>query len=212
MIVYSYLIEHDLGLAPNPFGGYCTLAVCKPIIRKSSKLKIGDWIIGTASKSLEDTIKRRGLTNKLIYAMQVTERITLNEYWNDKRFQYKKPIMHGTLVRMFGDNFYHQDKDGNWIQEDSAHSNSDGTCNLSHLKKDTGGNNALISNYFYYFGEKAPTIPNNLKEVCHTAIGQKKLSEQLGNEVIQWITSNFQTGIHGDPLNWSEYNQLRLSI
>ena len=23
---FSYKIEHDFGLAPNPFGGYCTLA------------------------------------------------------------------------------------------------------------------------------------------------------------------------------------------
>ena len=52
MKIYSYKIDHDFGLAPNPFGQYCTVAVCKPDIRKSKNLKIGDWIIGTGSKSL----------------------------------------------------------------------------------------------------------------------------------------------------------------
>lgn len=209
MVVYSYLIEHDLGLAPNPFGKYCTLAVCKPKIRKSSKLKLGDWVIGTGSKALEEASGRK-LRDKLIYAMKVTERITLEEYWNDARFQHKKPVMNGTLVTMYGDNFYHKDETGKWVQEDSAHCNIDGTCNPEHLKIDTGGNNVLISDYFFYFGDKALTIPDNFKEICHTGIGEKKLQEQAGNELIDWITANFHTGIHGDPLNWIEYKQLRL--
>lgn len=209
MVVYSYLIEHDLGLAPNPFGKYCTLAVCKPKIRKSSKLELGDWVIGTGSKALEGTTGRK-LTDKLIYAMKVTEKITFENYWDDARFQYKKPIMNGTLVTMYGDNFYHKDENGKWIQEDSAHCNTDGTCNPEHLKTDTSGNNVLISDYFFYFGDKAPTIPDNFKEICHTGIGEKKLPEQMGNELIDWITANFHRGIHGDPLNWTEYNQLNL--
>lgn len=47
MSYFSYVVEHDYGLAPNPFGGYCSLAVCKPGIRGNENLKIGDWIIGT---------------------------------------------------------------------------------------------------------------------------------------------------------------------
>ena len=31
---YSYIITRDYGFAPNPFGGVCTLATCKPKIRK----------------------------------------------------------------------------------------------------------------------------------------------------------------------------------
>lgn len=209
MVVYSYLIEHDLGLAPNPFGQYCTLAVCKSEIRKSKKLVIGDWVIGTGSKALEDTTGKK-LIDKLIYAMEVTERITLEEYWSDPRFQYKKPVMNGTLVTMYGDNFYHKDINGNWIQEDSAHCKLDGTCHPEHLKKDTGGSNVLISQNFYYFGDKAPIIPNELIEICHSTQGQKKITNQLANDLVNWVTNNFNTGIHGDPLNWVENNQLSL--
>lgn len=209
MFLYSYLIEHDLGLAPNPFGRYCTLAVCKPEIRKSKKLAIGDWVIGTGSKALEYTTGRK-LIDKLIYAMKITEKMTLEQYWNDPRFQYKKPVMNGSLVTMYGDNFYHRDENGDWIQEDSAHCKLDGTCHQEHLEKDTGGNNVLISEHFYYFGNQAPTIPDHLSEVCHTTQGQKKVTDQLAIDTVNWIEQNFEHGINGDPLNWITYNQANM--
>lgn len=211
MVIYSYVIEHDFGLAPNPFGRYCTLAVCKPKIRKSSKLKIGDWILGTGSKAIEVSTGKKSLRSKLIYAMQVTEKITFDDYWSDPRFQYKKPKMNGSRVTMFGDNFYHKDENGNWIQEDSAHSRYDGTCNQGHLKKDTSGRYVLISEHFYYFGSNAPTIPHEFLEICKDGIGEKKLENiQFADDFINWIETNFKTGIQGDPLNWQRANQLSL--
>jgi Nucleotide modification associated domain 2 len=211
MVLYSYVIEHDLGLAPNPFGRYCTLAVCKPKIRGSSKLNIGDWVLGTGSKALEKSTGKKGLLRKLIYTMKVTDRVTLEDYWTDGRFQYKKPRMNGSRVAMFGDNFYHKDESGKWIQEDSAHSKADGSCNPDHLKTDTSGRNVLISEHFYYFGGHAPTIPNKFLEICHSGIGEKKFqNEQIGDDFINWVTLNFNTGIHGDPLNWERSNQLSL--
>jgi hypothetical protein len=209
MVIYSYLIEHDLGLAPNPFGTYCTLAVCKPQIRKSNKLKIGDWVIGTGSKALEQSTGRI-LVNKLIYAMQVTEISTLEGYWADCRFEYKKPIMNGPLVTMFGDNFYHKDDNRNWVQEDSAHCKLDGSCSLEHLNKDIGGKNVLISEHFYYFGDEAPVIPDHLLGICHNRQGQKKLTNQQAGDFIKWINTDFNTGIHGDPIGWGEYRQKKL--
>jgi hypothetical protein len=209
MNYYSYLVEHDFGLAPNPFGGFCTLTVCKPQIRKSRNLQIGDWIIGTCSKALEVSFRRR-LRHHLIYAMQVSEIMLMEDYWNDIRFKCKKPILNGSLTLMYGDNFYHKDNHGNWIQEDSAHSNTDGTPNIKHLKIDTGGKNVLVSEHYFYFGQNAPALPANLKTVCHTAIGQKKLTIAEGNEFIIWLTSKYQPGIYGKPINWLIYNQQRL--
>lgn len=209
MNYYSYLVEHDLGLAPNPFGGYCTLTVCKPKIRKSGNLKIGDWIIGTGSKALSKTSGRK-LNQHLIYAMQVFEIISIEEYWNDLRFRSKRPIINGSLQRMYGDNFYHKDFNGNWIQEDSAHSNNDGTPNLKHLKTDTSGRNSIISEHFYYFGQAAPLLPPSLKDICHTGVGQKLLTQELGAEFINWLTNQFEPKIYGKPINWVIYNQQRL--
>lgn len=206
-------MEHDFGLAPNPFGRYCTLAVCKPTIRNSSKLKLGDWVIGTGSKALGKATGRNQIVGNLIYAMQVSERISLEEYWLDQRFEYKKPIMNGSLVTMYGDNFYHKDGSGNWIQEDSAHCNLDGTCNTEHLETDTNGTNVLISEHFFYFGDKAPKIPSELKDVCHTTQGQKVVQPTLlATDFLSWLTTNFQVGIHGDPINWIEYQQLKLKL
>ena len=42
---FMYVVKVDSGFAPNPVGGLCTLACCKPTIRKTAN--VGDWIIGT---------------------------------------------------------------------------------------------------------------------------------------------------------------------
>jgi hypothetical protein len=35
--IFVYVVKHDGGFAPNPFHGFCTLACCKPKIRKGAK-------------------------------------------------------------------------------------------------------------------------------------------------------------------------------
>ena len=45
MKIMSYIITHDYGFAPNPYGGFLTLATCKPKIRNSAK--IGDILVGS---------------------------------------------------------------------------------------------------------------------------------------------------------------------
>jgi hypothetical protein len=84
MAFYSYKMTRDFGFAPNPFGGFCTLATCKPHIRK--KAKVGDWIIGTGSKEIKLTF------DSLIYVMKITEKLDLDVYWNDPRFQYQYSV------------------------------------------------------------------------------------------------------------------------
>lgn len=39
--LFSYCIPYDDGAAPNPFWGLCTLAICKPRIRRAAKEGIG---------------------------------------------------------------------------------------------------------------------------------------------------------------------------
>jgi hypothetical protein len=209
MKVYSYLLDHDYGLAPNPFGKYCTLAVCKPKIRNSGNLDIGDWVIGTGSRALED-FTGRILVHHLVYAMKVEEILTFEEYWADIRFGYKKPVLNGSLSAMYGDNIYHKDDDGNWIQEDSAHSLPNGEINIGHLKKDISGKNVLIGQEFYYFGDNAPFLPNDIHSICHTGVGEKLISIDDQVSLFKWLESNYIYGIHGDPINWIKYNQLNL--
>lgn len=103
---YSYIVARDYGFAPNPFYGVLTLATCKPGIRKTAS--VGDLIIGCSDKA-------HG--NKLIYVALVSEVLTFDQYWNDLRFAKKKPVMNGSLKKLYGDNIYHHDANGNWMQE-----------------------------------------------------------------------------------------------
>lgn len=198
---YSYKIEHDYGLAPNPFGGYCTLAVCRPTIRANKKLNIGDWIIGTGSVKLKNL-------HHLIYIMRVEEKLTFNEYWKDQRFQNKKPQVNGSLVQMYGDNFYHQDfKTNQWIQEDSAHSFPTGLPNPGHIKKDTDGKYVLISKTFCYLGDKSILIPEKFWDICSNGRNMKgpSIDEKNAEKFIKWVLGKYEVGIHGDPINWKTH-------
>ncbi len=88
MRLFSYVVEHDYGPSPNPSGCYCTLAFCK--YRKEPKAPRnvvelaaeGDWVIGTGGKSKLST-RRKGC---LVYAMRVTKKLTLRDYFRDSRF------------------------------------------------------------------------------------------------------------------------------
>jgi len=196
---YSYKIEHDFGLAPNPFGQFCTLAVCKSDIRKNKKLQIGDWIFGTGSAKLKNL-------NHLIYAMQVKEKIKIEQYWDDPRFQYKKPVVNGSMAQMYGDNFYHKNQQTNeWIQEDSAHSLDGGIVNKEHLKTDLGGEYVLTAQIFYYFGDAAFEIPKQFQEICNQGrnIKSTAIPIETADLFIKWLRENHQPGIHGDPINWT---------
>lgn len=201
MKIFSYKLDHDYGLAPNPFGKYCTLAVCKSSIRKNRNIEIGDWVIGTGSARL-------GNLYHLIYAMKVEEKLTTQGYWDDERFAYKKPQVNGSLAQMYGDNMYHRDPENeNWIQENGAHSSEDGTANCEHMDRDVGGEFVLISSQFYYLGDASIEIPEKFQAVCTKGRDMmwKKIPEEVKPDFILWITQNFSIGIHGDPISWKEH-------
>jgi len=84
LLLYSYVVDHDTGFAPNASGYYCTLVHCKfqgaskrrNIVELAEK---GDWILGTGGK------KSTG-NNKIIYLMRVDEKLPFKSYLSDKRF------------------------------------------------------------------------------------------------------------------------------
>lgn len=160
---YSYIVARDYGFAPNPFFGVLTLATCKPGIRYSAE--IGDFIIGNANKA-------HG--NKLIYMAKVSEILTFDQYWNDPRFQRKKPVMNGSLKKLYGDNIYHHDSDGNWMQEDSHHTHEDGSVNMDNLNRDTGTtNHVLICQEFVYLGKSMIDVPEEFEGCIYKKRGYK---------------------------------------
>lgn len=204
MKFYSYKMSKDYGFAPNPFGGICSLATCKGNIRQSAEL--GNWILATGSKEIRPA-------DRIIYCMKVTEKLTFEEYWNDPRFQFKKPIANGSLTKIHGDNVYSKDSSGIWIQHPCQHSFEDGSPNPSHLESDTNGLFVLLSNHFFYFGSLKVQMPSNFRLLlCKSRDREVKSDKYLDlcNSFIKWLSDNFNTGILGDPYHWKIYKQTTL--
>lgn len=109
MAVFSYVVKNDLGFAPNPFHGWCTLACCKPTIRRVAQP--GDLIVGMSSRC-----------EQVVYIMRVSERMGFAEYWRDRRFRAKQPDWNATDPRgRYGDNIYRPREDGSFEQQVSQH-------------------------------------------------------------------------------------------
>jgi hypothetical protein len=196
MALYSYIVARDYGFAPNPFYGVCTLATCKPKIRRCAQ--VGDWVVGTGSKQL-------GLDGHLVYAMKVAEALTYDQYWSDPRFIQKRPNLRGSLKQAFGDNIYHRDpKTGEWIQADSHHSHADGSPNQANMCHDAQSENVLVGVEFAYWGEDAIRIPGRFRhegaDICCKVQGHKCIfPEAFVDEFIKWIQSLNAHGYLGRP-------------
>ncbi len=178
---YSYVVARDFGFAPNPFNGFLSLAACKSKIRKWAH--VGDYVIGNANKKYN---------NKLIYMMRVTKKTTFDEYWENPEYLCKRPVMNGSMKVMYGDNIYHHDKNGNWIQEDSHHSLPNGEINVDNLKRDTGEtDNVLLSTDFFYFGRNMIDLPLRFRRCLYQYIGQKKVSEEDCEALWHYLEANY---------------------
>lgn len=203
MKLYSYIVARDFGFAPNPFFGFCTLATCKPKIRSGAT--IGDWIIGTGAKS------RYNLAGRLIYAMQASDILDFDTYWNDPRFIRKRPNLNGSLKVIYGDNIYHREGK-RWMQSDSHHSFENGRPNKANIKWDTSVNRVLVATKFVYWGKAAPVIPKPFRsfsrtgeDICCKARGHRNLGEELAVAFASWLEQTGKWGVQGEPLEFARH-------
>ena len=175
MRAFSYVVETDSGFAPNPFWGICTLATCKPEIRKVAQ--VGDWVFGWGSASMK-------MTGRLIFAMRVDEVVSFDLYDRDPRFQCKKPSFSRTPEERCGDNIYYRDVPNHWAQRECFHCDDD-------LKTDLGGVNVLISEYFWYFGKKASFPPTECTPVTMKGRGHKaNIPDSAVSAAIEWLVES----------------------
>lgn len=181
--LFSYIVPTDSGFAPNPYGGICTLACCKPQIRRHAN--VGDWVIGTSAAPEK---------GKLVYAMRVDRGLTFDLYWDFPEYECKKP----NKTNGCGDNIYKMGSAGAFIQiKNLSH-------NEKHIKTDTSVNRVLISRNFWYFGKESVTIPKKFKSLIHTTQAHKRIKASSENyhlvtEFIDWLQISFKQGIHGIP-------------
>ena len=199
MTVWSYKVARDYGFAPNPFHGVCTLACCKQMIRGHAD--IGDWVIGAGSKA-------NGLWGKIVYAMIVDETLTFDQYWNDPRFQVKKPVIGGTHKWFFGDNIYQRDGSADGFrQADSHHILNNGQVNNDNLRQDTQHDRVLFAREYVYFGANAVAPPReafgHLQEPFPRDVRTyKSYSPAMQQAIKDWLSDSFEWGLHGLPEAW----------
>lgn len=173
MKLYSYVVQHDTGRAPNPYFGVCTLCRCK--YRKSSAkpknivelAEEGDWIVGTGGA---DKRKSAG-HGRIVYAMRVDKKLTREDYFADPRFAKKRKNPRG-----------------------------DNEPPIDGFQKRR--QYALISWHFWYFGARAIKIPKeapgNLEKRgpgfrCHFA------PEDI-RRFVEWLEGQEKKpGRHGEP-------------
>jgi hypothetical protein len=174
------VVRYDAGTAPRPFGGVCSLAICKPRIRAAAE--VGDWVIGF----------RRQKPGEVIYVMQVTERLTLGEYWEDPRFRDRRPD-----ATPLTDNFYRPGPNGALVYVENEVHKSDAA------RTDVSGRYVLLSERFWYFGGNSVPIPNELLHLVHATRGhsvhkgRKPEDERL---LKRWLAA-WKPGIHGKPID-----------
>lgn len=196
MRIYSYVVARDFGFAPNPFHGYCTLATCRPDIRRYAQ--VGDWVIGTGSASRKDT-------TKLIYAMKVEEKVNFEDYFVDQRFEQKKPDLTKSSKFNYGDNIYSKNENGDWVALDSHHYREGGSKNEENIAKDTSEPIVLISQNFVYLGDNSIEIPENLHFLIKKMQGTRSRFTQTElNDIEKWLRNIMEeyNGLRGLPNNW----------
>lgn len=199
--VFIYVVARDFGFAPNPFHGYCTLATCKPGVRKAAK--IGDWVIGMGGSRLN-------AIGRCIFAMRVDKKITFDDYWSNPEYYEKKPVRNGSKKMLVGDNIYfRQSASSVWQQADSHHSKPDGSTNDKNLKTDTSANAVLLSHHFLYFGKDAPEVPASImnKLGYGNVRNYRRFNYNDAKPIVEWLLSRFSGSVNqvlGDPFDFHQ--------
>jgi hypothetical protein len=199
---YTYIVSHDSGFAPNPFWGQCTLACCKPAIRRSIGRRWPSnpdtWIVGISPKS-------RG--HELIYMMRVDHCVGFPEYYEN--FPQKRPDYSKDKVHTRGDNIY-QPIDGGFVQLRSLHSIDHKKDSWSEDKKtmrrDLSGEYVLISDNFIYYGKDTVRIEGPMREMIPGRGCRCNFSQEAIKALEKYINErsvDFQNGtLLADPDLW----------
>lgn len=149
----SYKMTHNTGFSPNISGDILSIATCKPKIR--CVCKIGEWIAGFSSKTLDNSPIGK---ERLIYLAKVSEKISFAKFWD--KYPQKR-----TDSDKNGDNIYKPNGKGKYEQIANPHHND------SHKAKDLSVDSVLLCDEFYYFGNGVD-LPQDVKESLCIPQGQ----------------------------------------
>jgi hypothetical protein len=130
--IFVYKMTADNGGAPCVWQGILSLAICKPVIRRTAKAE--DMIFGFGGAKLG---------GRMIYIAKVTKKLPPPMYYRRKKYSTRP------------DCIYH--RKGNRLQwKDNARFHLDGSGKLHDIGSGPAYKNAfvLLSNDFRYFGKK----------------------------------------------------------
>jgi hypothetical protein len=183
--IYSYIVVHDYGFAPNPFHGWCTLAACTPN-HMGVKAKKDDWIVG-----FDDA--HHG--HNLVYAMQIDAVLHFDKYHSDRRFRPKIPAQGGGWPNRCGDNLYFLTPTGKWDRVRSPfHQDPE------LFRKDTKHPYVFVSRHFFYFGREAIPLPKHFRVLVHARQGCKSRHDPaVVVQFVAWLERAFEPGLMADP-------------
>jgi hypothetical protein len=194
--LFSYCIPTDDGAAPNPYWGVCSLAICKPKIRKKAKLH--DWVVGTGSKNspIGD------ISNSVVYAMRVTRRITMRDYDRIGRSELPGKIPDwesADFRRRVDDSIYDFSTSPATIRR-SVHDER-------NRKRDLSGEYVLLSTHFYYFGDRPVALPDHLQAIIKAGQGHKRIEDaDLAQQFVTWIEA--LEVVRGEPIGGPQCTDL----
>ena len=163
--IYVYKIVADIGGAPCVWNNLLSLAICKPMIRKTARK--GSLIFGFGGKDYEE---------RLIYVARVTAKLEGTAYYRQRKYA-RRP-----------DCIYRVEK-GRPVRKASAKYH----CDSDHRKKDVGPHfqraYVLLSKDFHYLGRRGtedykkpyPKIGRLIEELTqgHRRHHSEKLREEL---------------------------------
>ncbi|TDR31996.1 hypothetical protein [Hydromonas duriensis] len=139
--LFSYVVKDDFGCAPNPYNGYCTLAICKPAIRRIAKK--GDVVVGLDCKS-------SGNKRRIVYCMIIDDVLTWSEYINKCKTELPFNNRIPKNNRDTGDCIWIDIADDKTKRALPSLSGHNGDADFaSDIER---GKNVLISQRFWYFG------------------------------------------------------------
>jgi hypothetical protein len=145
--LFTYKVAHDGGSAPNPYHSVCTLAVCKPAIRRVAKL--GDVIVGLACAPDD---------RRLVYCMVVDHVLPWADYIRVCKGTGEMPD--GIDARKLKNKLPRSGSDpGDCIWPDAGRFDQAMESSSGHGGKEdwdrdvVNGQNVVLSKRFWYFGK-----------------------------------------------------------
>lgn len=191
--LFTYTIPVDDGAAPNPFYGMCSLAICKPGIRRTAQE--GDWVAGLGSRNAPGG----DLSGHLVYAMCVEEVLSIQDYDHlaPTRWPHRIPNVRSLAL---------QDRLGDCIYDYSGSTPTQrlGVHGAGNISTDLSGENVLISRDFYYFGNRARKLPDYLLPICHQTQGHRSNSNApFFGQFVSWVRSIVPSS--GQIYGWPDF-------